>query len=216
MSETITYMPRKAIKTQILADFIAEWTDTQLPLAPIQAECWTMYFDGSLMKTGAGAGLLFISPLGVHTRYAIRLHFPASNNVAEYEALVNGLRIAINLGIRRLETRGDSQLVIDQVMKASAWHNPKMEAYCQEVRKLEEKFHGLEHRHTPRKYNEVADELAKIASTRAEVPPDILTLDLHEPSVKYEETTTPSGAEVPGPSDLEQPEAMQVDTDQDW
>ena len=50
-----------------------------------------MYFDGSLMMTGVGAGLLFISPLGVHMRYMIRLHFAASNNVVEYEALVNGL-----------------------------------------------------------------------------------------------------------------------------
>jgi ribonuclease HI len=60
-----------------------------------------MFFDGSLMKTGAGTGLLFISPLGKHLRYVLRLHFPASNNVAEYEALVNGLRIAIELGVRR-------------------------------------------------------------------------------------------------------------------
>jgi ribonuclease HI len=51
------------------------------------------------MKAGAGAGQLFILPLGVHMRYAIRLHFAASNNVAEYEALVNGLRIAIELGV---------------------------------------------------------------------------------------------------------------------
>jgi ribonuclease HI len=58
-----------------------------------------MYFNGSLMKTGAGAGLLFILPLRVHMRYAIWLHFPASNNVAEYEALVMGLRIAIELGV---------------------------------------------------------------------------------------------------------------------
>jgi ribonuclease HI len=58
-----------------------------------------MYFDGSLMKMGAGAGLLLISPLGVHMRYVIRIHFAASNNVAEYEALVNGLRIAIELGV---------------------------------------------------------------------------------------------------------------------
>jgi hypothetical protein len=84
-----------------LADFVAEWVDTQLPTAPIQPELWTMYFDGSLMKTGAGAGLLFISPLEKHLRYVLRLHFPASNNVAEYEALVNGLRIAIELGVRR-------------------------------------------------------------------------------------------------------------------
>jgi ribonuclease HI len=60
-----------------------------------------MYFDGSLMKTGACVGLLFISPLGVHTRYIIRLHFPASNNVVEYEALVTGLHIAVKLGVMK-------------------------------------------------------------------------------------------------------------------
>jgi ribonuclease HI len=72
-----------------------------------------MYFDGSVMKTGAGAGLLFVSPLGEHMRYLVRLHFPVSNNMAEYEALLGGLRIAIELDIKRLDIRGDSQLVID-------------------------------------------------------------------------------------------------------
>ena len=56
-----------------------------------------MYFDGSLMKKGAGTGLVFALPLGVRMRYKVRLHFPSSNNVAEYEALINGLRIAIVL-----------------------------------------------------------------------------------------------------------------------
>jgi hypothetical protein len=62
MGETLSYAPRKAIKSQVLADFLAEWTDTQLPPVQLQAELWTMYFDGSLMKTGAGVGLLFITP----------------------------------------------------------------------------------------------------------------------------------------------------------
>jgi hypothetical protein len=84
MGETLAYALRKAIKSQILADFMAEWTDTQLSSPQIQAECWTLYFNGSVMKTGAGAGLLFISPLGEHMRYAVCLHFPASNNMAEY------------------------------------------------------------------------------------------------------------------------------------
>jgi hypothetical protein len=83
MGETISFAPRKAIKSQVLADFVAEWVDTQLPIAPIQPELWTMFFDELLMKTGAGAGLPFISPLGKHLRYVLRLHFPASNNVAE-------------------------------------------------------------------------------------------------------------------------------------
>ena len=150
MGEALTYVPRKAIKSQALADFIAEWTDTQLHLAQVQAELWTIYFDGSLMKTGARVGLLFISPLGVHMRYVIRIHFATSNNIAEYKALVNGLRIAIELGVQRLDVRGDSQLVIDQVMKASSCHDPKMEAYYKEVRKLEDKFHGLELIHIAR------------------------------------------------------------------
>jgi len=183
MSETLTYAPRKAIKSQALVDFVAEWTDSQLPSAQVQSELWTMYFDGSLMKTGDGAGLLFISPLGVHMRYVIRIHFVASNNVAEYEALVNGLKIAVELGVRRLDVRGDSQLVIDQVMKASSCHDPKIEAYCKEVHRIEDKFHGLELVHVARRYNEAADELAKIASTRSMVPPDAFSRDLHEPSV---------------------------------
>jgi hypothetical protein len=106
MGETLAYAPRKAIKSQILADFVAEWTDTQLPPPQIQAECWTLYFDRSVMKIGVGAGLLFISPLREHMRDAVRLHFPASNNMAEYEALLCGLRIAIETGIKRLDVRG--------------------------------------------------------------------------------------------------------------
>jgi hypothetical protein len=99
MGQGISYSPRKAIKSQVLADFIMEWTETQMPPAAIDEECWMMYFDGSLMKQGAGLGLVFVSPLGVRMRYVIRVHFPTSNNVAEYEALINGLCIAIELGI---------------------------------------------------------------------------------------------------------------------
>jgi ribonuclease HI len=182
--ETLSFAPRKAIKSQVLADFLAKWVDTQLPTAPIQAKLWTMYFDGSLMKTGAGAGLLFISPLGKHVRYVIRLHFPASNNVAEYEALVNGLRIAIELGVRRLDARGNSQLVIDQVMKNSHYRDRKMEAYCDEVWRLEDKFYGLELNHVARRYNETTDELTKIASGRTTVPPNVFSRDIYQSSVK--------------------------------
>ena len=85
-------------------------------------------------------------------RYLIRLHFPVSINAAEYEALVSGLRIALELGILQLEVRGDSELITSQVMKEADCHNPKMAAYCREVRKLEEKFHGLELNHIPRQH----------------------------------------------------------------
>jgi ribonuclease HI len=88
----------------------------------------------------------------------------------KYEALVNGLHIAAKLGIKRLDVRGDSQLIVDQVMKESSCHDPKMEAYCKAVRRLEDRFDILELNHIARKYNEVADELAKITSGRTTVP----------------------------------------------
>jgi ribonuclease HI len=172
--------------------------DTQLPPPQIQAECWTLYFDGSMMKTGAGAGLLFVSPLGEHMRYAVRLHFPASNNMAEYEALLCSLKIAIEIGVKRLDVRGDLQLVIDQVMKNASCHDDKMEAYCKAVQALEEKFYGIELNHVPRRYNEEADELAKIASGRITVPPNVFARDVAQPSVALEphpsNCTEPSGA----------------------
>jgi hypothetical protein len=77
MGQNITYAPRRAIKSQVLADFVAEWTEIQTPPASIEHETWTMYFDGSVMKKGAGVGLVFISPLGLHMEYMVRLHFLA-------------------------------------------------------------------------------------------------------------------------------------------
>ena len=99
-----------------------------------------MYFDGSVMTPGSGAGVVFISPDGSRLCYAICLHFSASNNTMEYEALINGLHIAIELGATRLYVHGDSELVVDLVMKESSCKSPLMAAYCQEVRKLEDKF----------------------------------------------------------------------------
>jgi hypothetical protein len=121
MDKGITYAPWTAIKSQVLTDFVMEWTEVQMPSAAINQECWMMYFDGSLMKKGVDAGLVFISPFAIRMRYVVRLYFPASNNVPEYETLVNGLCIAI-----------------DQVMKDSSCHDPMMATYCQEVRRLEE------------------------------------------------------------------------------
>jgi hypothetical protein len=135
--------------------------------------------------------LLFISPLGKHVRYVLCLHFLASNNMAEYEALVNGLRIAVELGVRRLDDRGDSQLVIDQVIKNSHCRDRKMEAYCDEVRRLEDKFHRLELNHVARWYNETADELAKIASGWTTVPPNVFSRDIYQPSVKLDDAPEP-------------------------
>jgi ribonuclease HI len=114
--------------------------------------------------------------------------------VAEYEAMVNGLHIAIEIGVWRLDARGDLQLVIDQVMKNSHCRDRNVEAFCDEVWRLEDKFYGLEINHIARRYNETADELAKIASGRTTVPPDVFSRDVHQPSVKIDDTPEPEEA----------------------
>jgi len=110
--------------------------------------------------------------------------------MAEYEALINGLHIAVKLGIKQ----GDSRMVIDQVMKESNCHEPKMEAYGKEVRRLEEKFDNLELNHVLRKYNEVAVALRKMVSEWASIPSDAFTSDIHKSSIDYEEDDGASDA----------------------
>jgi ribonuclease HI len=128
-------------------------------------------------------------------RYTVRLYFPTSNNMAEYEAHLCGLQIAIETGIKCLDVRGDSQLVIDQVMKNASCQDDKMEAYCNAVRALEDKFYGIELNHVPLRYNKEADELAKIGSGRITVPPNVFARDIAKPSVNLE--PTPSSQEEP-------------------
>jgi ribonuclease HI len=173
-----------------------------------------MYFDGSVMKEGAGVGLVLISPLGIRMKYMVRLHFLTSNNAAEYEALINGLRIAVELGIKRLEIIGNSKLVVGQVMKDKNCVDPKMAAYCQAVRDLEGKFHGLELHHVLRDYNKAADVLTKAASSRSPVPHSVFASDQHQPSVRKEGER---------PFEEPEPEVMAIDEppkvnleDPDW
>ncbi|XP_066374497.1 uncharacterized protein [Miscanthus floridulus] len=156
--------------------------EVQLPILDVTHEYWTMYFDGFVMAPSSGAGVVLISPDGSRLCYAICLHFSASNNAMEYEALINGLRIAIKLGATRLYVRGDSELVIDQVMKESSCKSPLMMAYFQEVRKLEDKFQGIELHHIPRRDNDAADFLAKLAARRDPSPSGVFINDIHEPS----------------------------------
>jgi ribonuclease HI len=130
-------------------------------------EHWKMYLDGSLNLKGSGAGVLFILPQGDHLKYVMQIHYKASNNSAEYEALIHGLRIAISLGIKQLIAYGDSKVVIDQVNKACNIRRDSMNAYCAEVRKLEAHFEGLEFHHVCRDNNVDADVLSKLGSKHA-------------------------------------------------
>jgi hypothetical protein len=95
----IIYKQRTTIKAQALSDFVAEWTDIQSPPKERELEYWTINFDGSLQLHGVGVGILLTSPKRVSFKYVLQMHFPVSNNAAEYEALLHGLRIDTTLGI---------------------------------------------------------------------------------------------------------------------
>jgi ribonuclease HI len=111
------------------------------------------------------------------------MHFSASNNAAEYEALLHGLWIATALGVHRLKVLGDSMLIINQANKEWSCLDDKMLLYYQELHKLENNFNDLEYLHILREKNEITDELAKLGSNRAAVPTGIFLQELHEPTI---------------------------------
>nr|AAK43513.1 putative gag-pol precursor [Oryza sativa Japonica Group]AAP54915.1 retrotransposon protein, putative, Ty3-gypsy subclass [Oryza sativa Japonica Group] len=141
----VHFLPRIAIKSQVLADFVADWTmpdnksDNQG-----DNETWTMAFDGALNSQGAGAGFILTSPSGDQFKHAIHLNFRATNNTAEYEGLLARIRAAAALGAKRLIVKGDSELVANQVHKDYKCSNPELSKYLVEVRKLEKRFDGIE------------------------------------------------------------------------
>jgi ribonuclease HI len=177
---------------------MAEWRENQIPTPVDKPEHWTMYFDGSLKLDGGGAGVLFISPKGKQMKYVLQILWEVSNNEAEYEALLHGLRLAISLGIKRLLVYGDSLLVIQQVNKEWDCNKETMDAYVQEVRKLKNKFFGLEIHHVIREHNVDADILSKLGSTRAQVPVGVFVQELKQPSIMSSpQITTDTGLQKP-------------------
>ena len=129
--------------------------------------------------------MLLVAPTGEHPKYVIQMHFPrekSTNNTAEYEGLLAGLRIAVDLGVKKLIVRGDSQLVIRQINKD--YQSPLMVAYVDEVRKLEECFDGIHAEHVPRVGNDILDYLSKRAALKLPVEPGTFVLQLTQPSVE--------------------------------
>jgi ribonuclease HI len=100
------------------------------PVPDSSLEHWKMYFDGSLNINGARAGVYFILSPGDKLSYVLRIHFKASNNAAEYEAALHGIRIAVELDIKWFMVFGDSALIINQVNKDWDYTSERMDAYC--------------------------------------------------------------------------------------
>ncbi|KAK3042740.1 hypothetical protein RJ639_000798 [Escallonia herrerae] len=154
----IQYKPRTTIKAQALADFIVECT---LPEDPTQLN---PYVDGSSALGSSGAGLILISPEGFTIEYALRFGFQASNNEAEYEALLAGIRLAHALKVDSLSVHSDSQLVVNHVLGDYEAREERMAQYLNLVKTSAVKFQNFTIRQIPRDQNTQADTLSRLAS----------------------------------------------------
>jgi ribonuclease HI len=168
---TIDYVHRSSIQSQALADFIADWTPgAQEEETNKNAEAWTVSCDGSWGTFGVGAAAVLIAPSKVRTCYAAKLNFSCTNNIAEYEALLLGLRKLRAMGIRRAILKTDSQVISGHIDKSSKARDPKLEKYLDTVRRLEASFEGFSVKNIPRGENEHADLLAKSAAQGLPLP----------------------------------------------
>jgi ribonuclease HI len=149
-----------------------------------------MHFDGSKTIHGLGAGIVLTSPKNDQLRYVLQIHFATSNNVAEYEALVHGLKVSKDIGIRRIMCFSDSDLVIQQCSDIWDAHDTNMASYRFLVQQISGYFEGYEFWHVPRAQNDAADTLSKLGSSRESIPPGILLEHLRKPSIKPSSEST--------------------------
>jgi ribonuclease HI len=196
----------QVIKRKALAELTGEWTDpftdeppeveSMLPREEAPG-LWVMHFDDAFNLPGAGAGAVLTSPSGDKLFYAMQLCFKpehkVSNNIAEYEGLLVGLRAAGTLGIRRLIFNRDSQLVVNFSNKSYTPKDEHMAAYLEEHQKMEKCFQGLELKHIPRGENVEADKIAKRASHHLAQPAGVFEECLFKPSTSPLST----GSELP-------------------
>jgi len=180
---SLDFQSHTTVKSQALVDFIAEWTDLNEPPLSETSDHWSMFFDGSLNINGSGTGILFVTPNKDKLRYVLRILFPASNNVAEYEAWLHGIRLAVELGVKHLYVHGDSALVINQLNNEWDTTHEKMDHYCKKIRKWESNFYGIEYIHVVWDRNQTADALSKLGSSRAQIPQGVFVQDIHASSV---------------------------------
>ena len=171
----VKFVPQKEVKGQVLADFLAahpvldngelseDFPDEEV--FNIETSSWQLYFDGAARKLGAGAGVVFITPFGGLIPYSFSLLSLCSNNMAEYEALIIGLEIALEMHIDSLQVFGDSQLIIKLINDQYAIKNVNLIPYHQRAKYLMSQFQEIHIDHIPRSENDKADALTNLAAS---------------------------------------------------
>ncbi|KAH7844439.1 hypothetical protein Vadar_027985 [Vaccinium darrowii] len=152
-----------------------------------QGDVWRLHVDGASNSRGAGAGIVIVSPEGVMHENALTIGFTASNNEAEYEALVSGLKMAKHLGAETVQVYSDSQLIVKQIKDQYSLKDPRMEKYYDKVWGLMEEIGTVEIEWVGRERNAHADTLASLATACAASPNRTIFLgELESPSIEHE------------------------------
>ncbi|XP_074266813.1 uncharacterized protein LOC141590100 [Silene latifolia] len=171
----VKYVPLKSIKGKVVAYFLAKnpieeteaidtWSFPDENVIHIEDDVWDLYFDGASNYMGYGVGILLISPTGEHLPVSIKLDFNVTNNAAEYEACLLGLRSTLNLGVERLLLHGDSSLVINQLTGSWKIKSESLAPYQMRIEELERFFDDVKYVHLLRDENQFADALSKLAA----------------------------------------------------
>ncbi|XP_074298915.1 uncharacterized protein LOC141629892 [Silene latifolia] len=170
----LQFEPRTAIKSQALADFVSDFCpatrgeaeEGMLTITGSQdSEIWTLYIDGASNARGTGVGLVLRSPKGDMIVQAVRCEFKATNNEAEYEALILGMQMASGLKVRNLRVYSDSLLVVNHVNNEYVARDSKMIAYLKVATEQKSKFRTFKISQVPRDQNVEADALATLGAT---------------------------------------------------
>nr|GEZ13836.1 reverse transcriptase domain-containing protein [Tanacetum cinerariifolium] len=171
----IEFKGKNSIKGQILADFLAETSSTEIeeekdggakrkePELELEST-WKLFTDGASSSDGSGAGLMLVNPEGKEYPYALRFEFETTNNEAEYEVLIAGLRIAKEMQIQELAIFVDSQLVANQVKGLFEARQQTIKQYLEKTIALMSSFPNYLIEHNKREQNKKADALNKLAS----------------------------------------------------
>lgn len=170
----IEYVERKAIKGQVIADQIvdAPLEDSQ-PLhiefldesiMHLTQRSWKMFFDGSFTQHGSSARIIFITPQKYSIPKDYKILFPCTNSIAKYEALVNGIKLAIEWKILELHIYGDSQLITNQINDIYQTRDEKLVPYKRMVDDLNKYFTFVSFQQIPRSANRAADAMATLVS----------------------------------------------------
>jgi ribonuclease HI len=183
----VDFERRSTIKSQVLADFVMDWSSPTQNLDEEIPTPWIVKCHGAWCYKGVGISAVVTSPAGVVIRYAARLIFAnnehSTNNTIEYEALLLALRKMKDLGQQTFIIRTDSKVIQEHIKKESEARNPFLMKYLEKVREMERNFKGYSLQHIPRDDNNEADKLAKAAVRNQELPPDVFFEIIREPSI---------------------------------